>query len=98
MAATETRPEKPLIPEWDAPPDTAAEVLLRARATVPALRAAAPAIEEQRRLPEDVVDLLRKAGVWRATVPRDWGGPELTSVEQVELLEILAQGDASAAW
>jgi indole-3-acetate monooxygenase len=83
---------------WDTPPADFAQIMDRARAAVPLLRAAAPEIEEQRSLPLPVVDLLRKVGVWRAAMPREWGGPELTSVEQVELLEVLAQGDASAAW
>ncbi|MDX3537508.1 acyl-CoA dehydrogenase family protein [Streptomyces sp. MB09-01] len=83
---------------WTAPPDLAAAVLCRARRAVPLLREAAPATEAARGLPAETVELLRKVGVWRAAMPREWGGPDLTSVQQVELLELLAQGDPSAAW
>lgn len=31
-------------------------------------------------------------------MPENWGGPELTSMAQVEVIEALATGDASTAW
>jgi len=31
-------------------------------------------------------------------MPRIWGGPEMTSMEQVEVIEALARADASVAW
>ncbi|MFC9294996.1 acyl-CoA dehydrogenase family protein [Streptomyces sp. NPDC057011] len=83
---------------WTAPPDDAAGVLARARTAIPLLRAAAPTIEAERGLPPETVELLRKVGVWRAAMPGEWGGPDLDSAQQVELLELLAQGDPSAAW
>jgi alkylation response protein AidB-like acyl-CoA dehydrogenase len=80
------------------PVPTAAEILARARAAAPVLRERAAEIERARRLPGDVVDLLRATGAFRMTFPRSWGGPELTSVEQTEVVEALAYGDASAGW
>ncbi|MFD3496973.1 acyl-CoA dehydrogenase family protein [Streptomyces sp. NPDC058676] len=79
-------------------PKTADAIIARAREIQPVLRENAARIEENRRLPEDIVELLRSAGVFRATMPKAWGGPELTSVEQIRLLETIAQGDVSAAW
>lgn len=79
-------------------PDTAAAILARAADAVPTLREWSPEIERQRRLPAQVVDLLRGTGVFRMCFARDWGGPELTSTEQTEVIETLAYGDASAAW
>ncbi|MGV9353448.1 acyl-CoA dehydrogenase family protein [Streptomyces misionensis] len=98
MTVTETHADTAAPPSWDAPPASAADVLDRARQTVPWLRRAAGEIEEGRRLPDHVVELLRQAGVWRAAMPADRGGPDLTSAQQARLLEIIAQGDASAAW
>jgi alkylation response protein AidB-like acyl-CoA dehydrogenase len=80
------------------PPLTAADLLARAKALAPVLRDRAEDIEEARRLPADVVDLLRDAGIFRMCFGRDRGGPELTSMEQTEVVEALAYGDASAAW
>jgi len=79
-------------------PATAAEVLARARALAPALRARADEIEQARRLPADIVELLRGTGVFRMGFARSWGGPELTSVEQTEVIEALGYGDAAVAW
>jgi len=34
----------------------------------------------------------------RMNMPKIWGGPEMTSMEQVEVIEALARADASVAW
>ncbi|MGI5469307.1 acyl-CoA dehydrogenase family protein [Streptomyces sp. CA-132043] len=80
------------------PPLTAEEILAAAHSAVPLLRERSAAIEDGRHLPADVVELLRSTGVFRAAVPQDRGGPGLNSVQQTELVEILAAGDPSAAW
>ncbi|MCP3822718.1 acyl-CoA dehydrogenase family protein [Streptomyces sp. A3M-1-3] len=79
-------------------PDTADEILARAGALVPVLREHSDDIEEARRLPVHIVELLRDAGVFRMGVPKSWGGPGLDSVEQTKVIETLATGDTSAAW
>lgn len=84
-------------PERDVP-QTAAEILTRAKAVAPLLRERSEEIEKNRRLPEDVVELLRATGVFRMGFSRRWGGPELSSVEQTEVVEALAYGDTSAGW
>ncbi|MGW4382164.1 acyl-CoA dehydrogenase family protein [Kitasatospora sp. NPDC004531] len=83
---------------WAGPPQDAAEILRRAREIAPLLREKAPEIEANRTLPADVVELLRGTGVFRMCFAREWGGPELTSPEQLAVVEALAYGDASAAW
>ncbi|MFD8479894.1 acyl-CoA dehydrogenase family protein [Kitasatospora sp. NPDC059673] len=82
---------------FDAPLD-AAEILRRARELAPVLRKKAPEIEANRTLPAEVVELLRATGVFRMGHAPEWGGPGLTSMEQTEVIEALAHGDASAAW
>ncbi|MFD0201499.1 MULTISPECIES: acyl-CoA dehydrogenase family protein [Saccharothrix] len=77
---------------------TASDILARAKDLVPVLRERAADIEAARRLPADVVELLREAGVFRMAVPVSWGGPGMTSAQQTEVVEVLANGDASAAW
>ncbi|MFG1811178.1 acyl-CoA dehydrogenase family protein [Streptomyces sp. NPDC049040] len=79
-------------------PGNAAEILARARALAPVLRERAAGIERNRRLPADVVELLRGTGVFRMCSAVEWGGPELTSMDQTRVVEALAYGDASAAW
>jgi alkylation response protein AidB-like acyl-CoA dehydrogenase len=85
-------------PASEARPNTPAEVLRRAEGLVPVLRAASQEIEQARQLPSRVVDLLRDAGVFRTGVPVERGGPGLDSLQQTEVVETLARGDASAAW
>ncbi|MGL5823326.1 MAG: acyl-CoA dehydrogenase family protein [Nocardioides sp.] len=80
------------------PPASAAEILARARAIAPMLRERAADIENERRLPHDVVEALRGTGVFRMGFNRGWGGPELDSMAQTEVIEALAYGDAGAAW
>lgn len=79
-------------------PQTAAEILARAKEVAPLLRERSEEIEKNRRLPQDVVELLRSTGVFRMGFSRRWGGPELSSVEQTEVVEALAYGDTSAGW
>jgi alkylation response protein AidB-like acyl-CoA dehydrogenase len=90
--------ELPSTTTWSDGPNSADEILARARAAAPILRARADDIERTRCLPDDVVELLRSTGVFRMAVPLDWGGPELNSIDQTKVIEALAIGDASAAW
>ena len=54
--------------------------------------------DAQRKLPVDIVERLRAAGVFRMNMPRSWGGPEMTSPEQVQIIEALSRADASVGW
>jgi alkylation response protein AidB-like acyl-CoA dehydrogenase len=62
------------------------------------IRAAADAIEAERRLPLELVDGLADAGVFRACVPRGLGGAELHPSALVDVLAAVAAADGSAGW
>ncbi|WP_261566379.1 acyl-CoA dehydrogenase family protein [Frankia gtarii] len=79
-------------------PNTAADILAAVKAIAPQLRERSVEIEHNRRLPADVVELLRSAGVFRMGFAKEFGGPDLTSMEQVQVLEQLAYADTSAGW
>lgn len=79
-------------------PNTAAEILAAAKALAPRLRERSAEIEQNRRLPADVVELIRSTGAFRMGFSKAWGGPELTSAEQTEVVEALAYGDSGAGW
>jgi indole-3-acetate monooxygenase len=51
-----------------------------------------------RRLPVDIVALLKQAGVYRALVARRFGGDERTPSEFLRLIETIAAADASVGW
>ncbi len=54
--------------------------------------------DKLRKLPEDIVQKLRKGGLFRMNMPRSWGGPEMNPMDQVEVIETLSWGDASVGW
>jgi alkylation response protein AidB-like acyl-CoA dehydrogenase len=80
------------------PPRDAAAILANARAIAPRIRERADAIEAERRLPDDVYADLAGSGAVRMAMPRAWGGPELSPLEQIDVIEVLAHADASVGW
>src|ERR1700682_25544 len=55
-------------------------------------------IESARRLPEELVALLRDSGLLRAGMPAEVGGLELAPGLALACAEEVARGDASAGW
>ncbi|MBM4266659.1 MAG: hypothetical protein FJ144_08620 [Deltaproteobacteria bacterium] len=72
-------------------------ILSNARALGPAIESVADSIARYRRLPDDRIEAMQRAGIFRVAFPRTWGGPERTILQQCELMESLAYHDASAA-
>jgi alkylation response protein AidB-like acyl-CoA dehydrogenase len=69
-----------------------------ARALVPLLDAAGPRIDAACSLPQDVLDALHEARLFRMLLPRSLGGAELPLADFFEVIHAIAQGDASTAW
>jgi alkylation response protein AidB-like acyl-CoA dehydrogenase len=74
------------------------ELLERAGALQPMLKARASESEAVRRLPADLAQQLARAGLFRMVVPEYLGGLQVSARTLVAALETLAIGDASAAW
>src|SRR5215470_157490 len=64
----------------------------------PAITARALEIETSRRIPADIVEVLKQAGIFRIFVPRSYGGLELDLPEGLEILVGLAKIDGSVGW
>jgi alkylation response protein AidB-like acyl-CoA dehydrogenase len=77
---------------------TAEQIADNARRLAADLPARSAEIERERRLPRDVVEALRAAGVFTMAMPRAWGGPEMSPREMCEVVETLSAGDAAAGW
>jgi alkylation response protein AidB-like acyl-CoA dehydrogenase len=76
----------------------ALELIGRARELVPLLDRAGDRIERERRIPDDVLDALHEARLFRLLIPRSLDGEEIEPATHFQVLETLAQGDASVAW
>jgi alkylation response protein AidB-like acyl-CoA dehydrogenase len=65
---------------------------------LPAIRARRQEIEQARQLPLDLVEQLRRTGVFRLGVPRVFGGLEATPLELMAATEAVAAADGSTGW
>jgi alkylation response protein AidB-like acyl-CoA dehydrogenase len=79
-------------------PMSVSDIYANARGLGAYLRAKSAEIDEARRLPADVVARVREAGMFRLAMPKDWGGPELSTMEQVEVIEEVSRANASVGW
>jgi alkylation response protein AidB-like acyl-CoA dehydrogenase len=77
---------------------TADGILANARAMAPALAARSEEIEALRHLPADLVAELRTAGFFRMGRSRTKGGPQMSLMQHLEVIEVLAEADPSVAW
>jgi alkylation response protein AidB-like acyl-CoA dehydrogenase len=79
-------------------PLAAADIITAVRTLAPEIQSRGDEIAALRRLPIDLVQKLKAAGVFRMAMPKAWGGPEMTPREQCEVYEVLGAADASVAW
>ena len=77
---------------------SAQQILANAHALAPAIRARSNEIEALRRLPADLVEVLRDAGFFRMGRSREKGGPQMTLAEHLQVIEVLAEADPSVGW
>ncbi|MFB6850844.1 acyl-CoA dehydrogenase family protein, partial [Streptomyces sp. NPDC056373] len=75
-----------------------ASVLDAVRDAVPTLRANGAEAEARRWIPEENIQLLEKAGVFRAAVPRAHGGLDLGVADQFKVIAEVARGCPSTGW
>lgn len=74
------------------------ELVERTRALVPNLRARAQAAEDAGRIPEETIDDVRDAGLFRAVVPRRYGGHEVEFKYIPQIFRELGRGCTSTSW
>src|SRR5688572_4476953 len=74
------------------------DYVARARALTPLIGAAAPRIEAERALADEVIEALHAAGLFRIMMPRWLGGGEAPPSVYVDVIETIARADASTAW
>lgn len=77
---------------------TKTELVRRASDLVPLLKEHAAWIEENRRLPDVVIQALTDAGITRMRVPVRYGGYESDMRTVVDVIAELARGDGATSW
>jgi len=75
-----------------------AHYLQRVGALVPRIAAAASEIERSRRVPDDLLDALHDAALYRMLLPRRYGGGEVHPLAFMRAVQAIARADASTAW
>ena len=78
--------------------DAGQDLLAKVRELAPSLAARAPEMEDARRMPLDIVEQLRAAGVFRMYAPRSHGGLELDLPVSIEVLTQIARAEGSVGW
>src|SRR5690242_5354083 len=78
--------------------ETAERMLADIRHLAASIRARAAEFEDARRIPIDLVDILRDLGVFRMLVPSSHGGMELDLPTALKILTALSRIDGSFGW
>jgi alkylation response protein AidB-like acyl-CoA dehydrogenase len=77
---------------------TVAELVARARELAPLLRKNAPAGEANRRVEEETIQAVRKAGLMRVFTPKRYGGWEMNVRGILDVSAAIAEADGGSAW
>jgi alkylation response protein AidB-like acyl-CoA dehydrogenase len=77
---------------------TVLELVERARELAPLLRKNAGTSEAKRRIEEETIQALRKAGLMRVCTPKRYGGWEMNTRAMLDVSAAIAEGDGGAAW
>ena len=75
-----------------------ADLVSAAESFAPRIREVADEVEREARLPEDLVEQMTEAGLFRLYMPASAGGEEADPLTVFAVIEALAQADASVAW
>lgn len=74
------------------------ELLARARALIPRLRARAAAAEAARRIPDETIADMQEAGFFRILQPKRWGGFEMDPQAFFDVQMAVSEGCMSTGW
>nr|WP_103352650.1 acyl-CoA dehydrogenase family protein [Amycolatopsis sp. CA-128772] len=77
---------------------TREEIVRKVSELIPSLRKQSPWAEENRRLPEETIEALADAGVFKLRRPKHFGGYEADTTTLTEVATELGRGCPSTAW
>jgi alkylation response protein AidB-like acyl-CoA dehydrogenase len=82
----------------DGSPETVRRMLADIRELAPVIAGRVAQFDAERRMPMDVVDMLRSMGLFRVIAPRSYGGLEVDLLSAVQVITALARIDGSLGW
>jgi 3-hydroxy-9,10-secoandrosta-1,3,5(10)-triene-9,17-dione monooxygenase len=94
MAETATEPARHFAHEAPEP----MELVARAGAMIPTLAGRSPTGRRERRIPDETIADMRRAGFFRVLQPKRWGGYEMDLNTFYDVQLALAEGDMSTGW
>ena len=71
------------------------QALEAARLFAKQIRGESAARDRQRRLPVDEIESFSQTGLWGITVPKEYGGPGVSTTTFTEVVAIVSEADAS---
>ena len=74
------------------------EIRDKVRALIPLIREDAQEGERIGALTPRVLEALNDAGIYKMTMPEEWGGYALGTRDLLEIISVLGEGDGSAGW
>jgi 3-hydroxy-9,10-secoandrosta-1,3,5(10)-triene-9,17-dione monooxygenase len=77
---------------------TAQELVDRARAMIPTLKARAKQCIDGVKVPDDTMAEMHAAGFWRILQPKRWGGYEMNPNVFFDVLKLISEGCMSTGW
>ena len=77
---------------------SAEELVERARAMIPTLKARAKQAIADRKVPDETIAEMKEAGFFRILQPRRWGGYEMNPNVFFDVLKLIAEGCMSTGW
>ncbi|MDH6219544.1 acyl-CoA dehydrogenase family protein [Streptomyces pseudovenezuelae] len=89
-------PASPVVSPWIT--DEGRRIRDRVRALIPLIRSQAREGEKIAALTPEVLEAINDAGVFRMSMPVEWGGYGLGARDLVEVIAALSEGDGSAGW
>jgi 3-hydroxy-9,10-secoandrosta-1,3,5(10)-triene-9,17-dione monooxygenase len=89
---------RPLDPTLELAVDVGSVLVSRAKDLVPLLRENAARTDRERRIPDENLAALAKAGLFGITAPRRWGGREVGFETKIRVVRELARGCGSSSW
>src|SRR6266446_7725833 len=75
-----------------------ADIIARARALIPTLVARSREGRRRRRIPDETIADMQRAGLFRVLQPKRWGGYEMDLHTFYDVELALGEGDMSTAW